>query len=46
MIDEPTSTLLKTLVLEENIEVFRIINMYCAKVISQKEMSCRLVRLA
>lgn len=34
LIDEQTASFLKTLLLEENIEVFKIINMYLAKVIN------------
>jgi hypothetical protein len=44
--DEQTSSLLKTLVLEENFEVFRVINSYLAKAISDRELSFRLTRLA
>jgi hypothetical protein len=44
--DEQTASLLKTLVLEENFEVFRVINSYLAKAISERELSFRLIRLA
>jgi hypothetical protein len=44
--DEQTASLLKTLVLEENFEVFRVINSYLAKAISDRELSFRLTRLA
>lgn len=44
--DEQTASLLKTLVLEENFEVFRVINSYIAKAISDRELSFRLIRLA
>lgn len=44
--DEQTASLLKTLVLEENFEVFRVINSYLAKAISDRELGFRLIRLA
>ena len=44
--DEQTSSLLKTLVLEENFDVFRVINSYLAKAISDRELSFKLTRLA
>jgi len=44
--DEQTASLLKTLVLEENFEVFRVINSYLARAISDRELSFRLIRLA
>lgn len=44
--DEQTASLLKTLVLEENFEVFRVVNSYLAKAISDRELGFRLTRLA
>lgn len=46
MIDEQTGSLLKTLILEENLEVFRVINSYIAKAVSDRELSFKLTRLA
>lgn len=45
-LDEQTASLLKTLILEENVEVFRVINMYHSKLISQRELGYKLTRLA
>jgi len=45
-LDEQTASLLKTLILEENVEVFKTINMCFAKIISQRELAFRLTRLA
>jgi hypothetical protein len=46
LLDEPTSTLLKTLILDENLEIFRILNNYIARVIDEHELCQKLVRLA
>lgn len=46
LLDEQHSSLLKTLILEENIDVYRVINSYLARVISEKELSFKLTRLA
>lgn len=46
MLDEQTASLLKTLILEENVEVFRVINSYIAKAISDRELGFKLSRLA
>ncbi|CDW71526.1 UNKNOWN [Stylonychia lemnae] len=46
MVDEQCASLLKTLVLEENVEVFRVINSYIAKNISDRELGFKLARLA
>jgi hypothetical protein len=45
-LDEQTASVLKTLILEENVEVFKTINMYFAKLIVQKELGFKLTRLA
>ena len=42
MLDEQTASLLKTLILEENVEVCRVINSYWAKTISDRELSFKL----
>ncbi len=39
MLDEQTASLIKTLVLEENVEVFRVINSHLAKAITDRELS-------
>ncbi len=46
LLDEYTSTTIKTLSLEENFEIQRVINSYLAHVISDKELSFKLARLA
>jgi hypothetical protein len=46
LLDEYTSTTVKTLSLEENFDVQRVINSYLAHVISDKELSFKLTRLA
>ena len=46
LLEEQTGSLLKTLILEENLEVFRVINSYIAKAISDRELSFKLSRLA
>eukprot|EP00347_Sterkiella_histriomuscorum_P013336 403365107 len=46
MLDEQTASLLKTLILEENVEVFRVINSYIAKAISDRELGFKLSRLS
>ena len=46
LLDEQTSDLLKTLILEENLDVFRLINSYIARAIDEQELCARLIRLA
>lgn len=46
LLDEQTSTLLKTLILEENIDIFRLINGFIARVIDEQELCIKLNRLA
>jgi hypothetical protein len=46
LLDEQTATLVKTLILEESIEIFKLINSYFAKAISLRELSHRLANLA
>lgn len=46
LLDERTASLLKTLILEENLEVFKVINTYLAKAVSDRELSFRLARLS
>ena len=46
LLDEQTASLLKTLILEENVEVYRVINSFLAKAINDRELSFRLQRLA
>jgi hypothetical protein len=46
LLDEQTSGLLKTLILEENVEIFKAINSYLAKAVSDRELSYRLTRLS
>lgn len=46
LLDEQTSSVLKTLILEENVDIFRVINSYLAFVINEKELSFKLTRLA
>ena len=38
--------MLKTLILEENVDIFRVINSYMSFVINEKELSFKLTRLA
>jgi hypothetical protein len=45
-LDENISTLLKTLILEENVEIFRLINSYLARMINDQELCSKLIRLA
>lgn len=46
MLDEPTATLLKQLILEENVEIFRLINSHIARAIDEHELCQKLVKLA
>jgi hypothetical protein len=46
LLDEQTSSVLKTLILEENVDIFRVINSYLSFVINEKELSFKLTRLA
>ena len=46
LLDEHTGNLLKQLVLEENVEIFRLINSFIAKVIDDQELCAMLIRLA
>jgi hypothetical protein len=45
-LDEQTANIVKTLILEENVEVFRHINSYIAKAIDEQELVSLLIRLA
>ena len=46
LIEEQTASILKTLILEENVEVFKVINMFIARAINDHELAFRLTRLA
>jgi EAL domain-containing protein (putative c-di-GMP-specific phosphodiesterase class I) len=46
LLDEQTSTLLKTLILEENLDIFRLINSFIARAIDEQELCAKLIRLA
>ena len=46
MLDEQTSSLLKTLILEENVAIFRLINGFIARAIDEQELCAKLIRLA
>jgi hypothetical protein len=46
LLDEQVASLLKTLILEENVDVFRQINGYIARAIDEQELCSKLVRLA
>ncbi len=46
LLDETTSALIKTLILDENVEVFRLINSFIARVIDEQELCQHLMRLA
>jgi len=46
MLDDQTSTTLKNLILEENVEIFRLINGFIAKIIDDQELCSKLIRLA
>ena len=46
LLDENTSTILKTLILEENVDIYRVINSHLANIISEKQLSFKLTRLA
>ena len=46
LLDHHTAALLKNLILEENIEIFRLINCYIAKMIDENELCFKLNRLA
>jgi hypothetical protein len=46
MIDDHIGSIIKTLILEENIDIYRVINQHLAHVISEKELSFKLNRLA
>ena len=46
LLDDNTSTILKTLILEENVDIYRVINSHLAHIISEKQLSFKLTRLA
>lgn len=46
MLDEHTASVLKNLILEDNVEIFRLINGYIAKVIDEHELCVKLTRVA
>ena len=46
LLDEQTSSLLKTLILEENVAIFRLINGFIARAIDEQELCAKLIRLA
>jgi len=46
LVDEQTGSLLKTLILEENVEVFRVINSYMARALNEHELAHKLTNLA
>jgi len=46
LLDEQTSSMLKSLILEENLDVFNAINAYKTRAITDKELSFKLARLA
>ena len=46
MLDEQVASFLKTLILEENVDVFRQINGYIARAIDEQELCAKLTRLA
>ena len=46
LLDDQTANIVKTLILEENIDVFRHINSYIAKAIDEQELVSHLIRLA
>lgn len=45
-LDEQSASIIKTLILEENIDVFRIINSYLARAYDEQELCSRLFRYA
>ena len=46
LIDDHVSSIVKTLILEENTDVYRILNQYFAKLCSEMELSFKLTRVA
>lgn len=46
LLDEHTGSVIKTLILEENSEVFKVINSYINRVINEQELTYKLIRLA
>jgi hypothetical protein len=46
MLDEHTASVLKNLILDENPEIFRLINGYISKIIDDQELCSKLIRLA
>ena len=46
LLDEQTSSLLKTLILEENYDIFKLINSFIARAIDEHALCAKLIRLA
>lgn len=46
LIDDHVGTILKTLILEENTDVYRILNQYFTKLCSEMELGFKLTRVA
>jgi len=46
LLDEHTSGLLKTLILEENYDIFKLVNSFIARAIDEHELCAKLIRLA
>jgi hypothetical protein len=46
MLDDQTAQVLKNLILDENPEIFRLINGFIAKIIDDQELCSKLIRLA
>lgn len=46
LIDDHVSSIVKTLILEENTDVYRVLNQYFAKLCSEMELSFKLTRVA
>ena len=42
LLDEQVVGLIKTLILEENVDVFRVINMYLARALNDRELAFEL----
>lgn len=45
-LNEQTASIIKNFILEENVEVFRLINSYIAKIIDDHELCSKLIRFA
>ena len=46
LLNDDTSSIIKQLILDENVDIQRVLNSYIARIITDKELSFKLTRLA